>query len=80
MYGKGISKTGEIVDLAVELNVVQKSGSWFSFDGDKLGQGRDSVVQLLKDNPELSDDIVKKIKEKLLGGEPKPADKKKNED
>jgi recombination protein RecA len=80
MYGKGISKTGEIVDLAVELNVVQKSGSWFSFDGDKLGQGRDSVVQLLKDNPELSDDIVKKIKEKLLGGEPKPADKKKDED
>ena len=80
MYGKGISKTGEIVDIAVELNVVQKSGSWFSYDGDKLGQGRDSVVQLLKDNPELSDDIVKKIKEKLLGGEPKPADKKKDED
>ncbi len=70
MYGKGISKTGEIVDMAVEMNVVQKSGSWFSYDGDKLGQGRDSVVQLLRDNAELAAEIEKKIKDKLLGGEP----------
>jgi len=68
-YGKGISKTGEIVDMAVELNVVQKSGSWFSYEGDKLGQGRDAVVQLLKDNPELCDEIENKIKEKVMGEE-----------
>src|SRR5439155_16525319 len=73
MYGKGISKTGEIVDMAVELNVVQKSGSWFSYDGDKLGQGRDAVVQLLKDNTEVAEEIEKRIKEKILGGEPKAA-------
>jgi len=73
MYGKGISKTGEIVDMAVEMNVVQKSGSWFSYDGDKLGQGRDAVVQLLKDNAEVAEEIEKKIKEKILGGEPKAA-------
>ena len=73
IYGKGISKTGEIVDMAVELNVVQKSGSWFSYDGDKLGQGRDAVVQLLKDNPELADEIEGKIKVKVLGTDPKGA-------
>jgi recombination protein RecA len=73
MYGKGISKTGEIVDMAVELNIVQKSGSWFSYDGDKLGQGRDSVVQLLKDNPELAEEIEKKIKEHVVGEEVKHA-------
>lgn len=59
--------------MAVELNVVQKSGSWFSYDGDKLGQGRDAVVQLLRDNPELADEIEGKIKEKVLGAIPKPA-------
>ena len=73
MYGKGISKTGEIVDMAVELNIVQKSGSWFSYDGDKLGQGRDSVVQLLKDNPELAEEIEKKIKAHVVGEEVKQA-------
>jgi hypothetical protein len=76
MYGKGISKTGEIVDMAVELNVVQKSGSWFSYDGDKLGQGRDSVVQLLRDNAELADEIEKKIKDKvMLALHPLPVEK-----
>lgn len=79
MYGKGISKTGEIVDMAVELNVVQKSGSWFSYDGDKLGQGRDSVVQLLRDNAELADEIEKKIKDKILGGDTKAAKKEDKE-
>lgn len=73
IYGKGISKTGEIVDMAVELNVIQKSGSWFSHDGDKLGQGRDAVVQLLRDNPELADEVEGKIKEKVLGAIPKAA-------
>ena len=57
MYGRGISKSGEIVDLGVELDIVQKSGSWFSYDGNKLGQGRDSVKQLLEDNPELMEEL-----------------------
>jgi recombination protein RecA len=70
MYGRGISKSGEIVDIGVELNVIQKSGSWFSYDGNKLGQGRDSVKQLIEDNPELMEQLEKKIKEKLAVGEP----------
>lgn len=65
MYGKGISKSGEIIDIGVELDVVQKSGSWFSYDGNKLGQGRDAVKQLIEDNPELMEELEKKIKEKL---------------
>jgi len=63
MYGKGISKSGEIIDLGVELNVIQKSGSWFSYNGNKLGQGRDSVRQLIEDNPELAEELENKIKE-----------------
>ena len=69
MYGRGISKSGEIVDLGVELNIIQKSGSWFSYSGNKLGQGRDTVKQLIEDNPELSDDLEKKIKEKIASGQ-----------
>jgi recombination protein RecA len=69
MYGRGISKSGEIVDLGVELNVIQKSGSWFSYNGNKLGQGRDSVKQLIEDNPELLDELEKKIKDKIAGNE-----------
>ncbi|MBC6400400.1 MAG: recombinase RecA [Ekhidna sp.] len=65
MYGKGISKSGEIVDIGVELDVVQKSGSWFSYDGNKLGQGRDAVKALIEDNPELMEALENKIKEKL---------------
>jgi len=65
IYGEGISRTGEIIDLGVELNIIQKSGSWFSYSETKLGQGRDAVKQLLKDNPELSDEIEKKIIEAL---------------
>jgi recombination protein RecA len=61
LYGQGISKAGEILDIGVELNIVQKSGSWFSYNGDKLGQGRDSVRDLLKDNPELMEEIEHKI-------------------
>jgi len=67
MYGKGISKSGEIVDIGVELDVVQKSGSWFSYDGNKLGQGRDAVKTLIEDNPELMEELEAKIKEKLNG-------------
>ena len=67
MYGKGISKSGEILDLGVELEIVQKSGSWFSYDGNKLGQGRDSVKLLLEDNSELMDELERLIKEKIHG-------------
>lgn len=67
MYGKGISKSGEIVDIGVELDVIQKSGSWFSYDGNKLGQGRDAVKLLIEDNPELMEELEKKIKEKING-------------
>lgn len=68
MYGRGISKSGEIVDIGVELDVVQKSGSWFSYDGNKLGQGRDAVKALIEDNPELMEELEKRIKEKLNEG------------
>src|SRR6266850_7370764 len=57
IFGEGISKNGEIIDMGVELNIVQKSGSWFSYNTDKLGQGRDAVKQLLTDNPELANEI-----------------------
>jgi recombination protein RecA len=65
IFGEGISKTGEIIDMGVELNIVQKSGSWFSYNTDKLGQGRDAVKQLLTDNPELANEIETKIREKI---------------
>jgi len=62
MYGEGVSKTGEILDLAVEFEVVKKSGSWFSYGETKLGQGRDAVKSLIKDNPEMADELEQKIK------------------
>ena len=65
MYGKGISKSGEVLDLGVELELIQKSGSWFSYNGEKLGQGRDSVKTILEDNPELMGGLEGLIKEKL---------------
>jgi recombination protein RecA len=65
VFGEGISKTGEIIDMGVELGIVQKSGSWFSYGTDRLGQGRDTVKQLLHDNPELATDIENKIREKV---------------
>ncbi len=67
MYGRGISKSGEIIDIGVELDVIQKSGSWFSYNGNKLGQGRDAVKQLIEDNPELMEELEKAIKDKLNG-------------
>ena len=65
MYGEGISKTGEILDLAVEFEIIKKAGSWFSYGETKLGQGRDAVKSLIKDNPELADELEAKIKEKI---------------
>ena len=68
MYGEGISKLGEIIDIGTEAGIIDKSGSWFSYGETKLGQGRDSVKKLLKDNPELCDELEKKIS-KLLNSE-----------
>ena len=66
MYGKGISKIGEIIDIGVELNILKKSGSWFSYGETRLGQGRDSIKNLLLDNPELAEELEHKIKEALV--------------
>ena len=63
MYGEGISKVGEVIDLAVESEIINKSGSWFSYEGTKLGQGRDAVKTLLKDNPDLMETLETKLKE-----------------
>ena len=73
MYGRGISKSGEIVDIGVELDVIKKSGSWFSYNDNKLGQGRDAVKQLVEDNPELMEELEGKIKAKLNGVEEQAA-------
>ena len=67
MYGEGISKVGEIVDLGVDLNIIQKSGSWFSYKGNKLGQGRDGVKKIIADNPELMDELEEIITAKIKG-------------
>ena len=69
MYGEGISKTGEILDLAVDFEVIKKSGSWFSYGDTKLGQGRDAVKGLIKDNPELQEELEEKIKELIKNKE-----------
>jgi recombination protein RecA len=68
MYGRGISRVGEVLDLAVDNGIVQKSGSWFSYGATKLGQGRDSVKELLEDNPEMIKEIETKLKDKLMAG------------
>jgi recombination protein RecA len=73
VFGEGISKTGEILDMGVELGIVNKSGSWFSYNGDKLGQGRDAVKGLLGDNPELANDIEAKIRAKIKEMKENPA-------
>ena len=67
MYGKGVSKVGEIIDLGVNLEIIDKGGSWYSYDGAKLGQGRDYIKQLLTDNPEMAAEIEAKITQKILG-------------
>ena len=80
MYGTGISKVGEIIDLGVEMEIVKKAGSWFSYNGNKLGQGRDAVKELILDNPELMEEIEGKIRAKINGEEePEKAETKKAE-
>ncbi len=65
IFGEGISKTGEIVDLGVQYNILKKSGSWFSYGETKLGQGRDAIRRLLADNPELAEELELAIKEAM---------------
>ncbi len=65
IFGEGISKTGEIIDMGVDMAIIQKSGSWYSYNSDRLGQGRDAVKQLLLDNPEMANEIEAKIREKI---------------
>ncbi len=65
IFGEGISKTGEIVDLGVDYNIIKKSGSWFSYGDTKLGQGRDAVKKLLLDNPELAEELEGKVRDAL---------------
>ena len=81
IYGEGISRDGEIVDLATRLDILQKSGSWYSYNGQRIGQGRDKVKQVLRDNPAMAEEIAKKVmeqKDTLLGSHkptPKPLGK-----
>ncbi len=70
MYGEGISKIGEIIDLGTEFEIIQKSGSWYSYGDTKLGQGREAVKKLLRDNSELADELEAKIRERLKNGAP----------
>lgn len=74
MYGEGVSKVGEILDLAVDFEIIKKSGSWFSYDETKLGQGRDAVKQMIKDNPDLMDELEEKLKQPSKTGSNKIAE------
>ena len=66
MYGEGVSKLSSIIDMGVELEIVDKSGAWFSYDGNRLGQGKENAKQSLKDNPQLAEEIEGKIRAKLI--------------
>ena len=63
MYGEGVSKEGELVDLASEIGIIEKSGAWYSYNGEKIGQGKENVKALFKENTELRDEIEKKVRE-----------------
>jgi len=69
LYGEGISRHGELIDLGVEHKIINKSGAWYSYGDERIGQGKDNVRQFLKDNPEMADEIERKVREKLM---PKP--------
>ena len=79
MFGEGISRAGEIIDLGVEHNIIQKSGSWFSYNGSKLAQGRDAAKRVIQDNPELADELEAQIMEALNSGKPGTPKPKKTE-
>jgi recombination protein RecA len=65
MYGEGISRQGEIIDLGVECDIVEKSGAWYSYNGERVGQGKDNAREFLKENPEIAKEIEAKVREKL---------------
>src|SRR5213079_860754 len=65
MYGEGISREGSIIDVGVDAGLVRKAGAWYTYEGDQLGQGKENARQFLKDNPDLADELEKKVKEKL---------------
>ena len=69
MFGEGISKVGEIIDMGVDMDIIRKSGSWFSYGDSKLAQGREALKQLLRDNPELCDELEQKIRVAMKGTE-----------
>ena len=75
MFGEGISKAGEILDLGVDYGVIDKSGSWFSYNGSKLAQGRDAAKQVIQDNPELAEELEKQIMEALRESDAAPKGK-----
>jgi len=75
MYGEGISRTGDLLDLAVEAGIVDKSGAWYSYEGERLGQGRENAKQSIKDNNTVFDSIFRKVKESM--GLIKPASQEK---
>jgi recombination protein RecA len=72
MFGEGISRAGEIIDLGVEYDVINKSGSWFSYNGTKLAQGRDAAKRAIQDNPELADELEEKIMQALKEADKSP--------
>ena len=72
MYGEGISDTGDLLDLAFEKRIVEKSGAWFAYNGERLGQGRENVKQFMKDNPEIFKSIDEKVRKELGMGQPAP--------
>lgn len=78
MFGHGISRTGEVLDLAAELNVIQKGGAWYSYNGIKVGQGRDNAKEYLKNNPEVMKEVEEKLKEKMAGVLPSSSKTKKD--
>lgn len=73
VFGEGISKTGEIIDLGSDMDIIQKSGAWYSYNGAKIAQGRDAAKNFLQDNPEMALEIEQKIKERVASGSLKPA-------
>ncbi|MBR1817619.1 MAG: DNA recombination/repair protein RecA, partial [Bacilli bacterium] len=63
MYGEGVSREGEVIDIASDLNILEKSGAWYSYNGEKVGQGKENVKQLLKENKELMNELEEKVRE-----------------
>ena len=82
MYGEGISRYGELVDLGAQFDIIKKSGTWFSYGENRIGQGKENAKQFLRDNPDIADEVERRIREKLAGESQaseettkKPADK-----